>query len=235
MRNLKGTYVHRGDAARRRARLRRAGLAIGFFGAMALLIESRSTQVALADGVPQSSAFSFGRNSEEIRQLRSELDAARGELDIANALVQRAELIFRYSSEYRIAANMAEVIHDVAVSEGIDPDLAFRLVRVESNFNPRAVSPVGALGLAQLMPATARYFKPGVTREELFDPATNVRIGLRYLRALLNENQGDLRTALLVYNRGPVAVRKAIREGMDPANGYETLVTRGYVGNGLLE
>lgn len=235
MRNLKGTYVHRGDVARRRARLRRGALAIGFFGALALLIESRSTEEALADGVPQASSFSFGRNSDEIRELRSELDAARGELDIANALVQRSELIFRYSSEYRIAADIAEIIHDVSVSEGIDPELTFRLVRVESNFNPRAVSPVGALGLAQLMPATARYFKPGVTRDELFDPATNVRIGLRYLRSLIKENNGDLRTALLVYNRGPVAVRRAIREGVDPANGYETIVTRGYAGNGLLD
>jgi len=108
-------------------------------------------------------------------------------------------------------------------------------VQVESRFNPRAGSPAGAVGLTQLMPATAREFHPGITREALLDPATNLRIGFRYLRALIREQKGDLRLALLVYNRGPVAVGQDLARGVDPTNGYEKVVMRGYRGRGVLD
>jgi soluble lytic murein transglycosylase-like protein len=63
----------------------------------------------------------------------------------------------------------------------------------------------------------------------------NLRIGFKYLRALIRDYKGDLKLALLVYNRGPVAVERALAMGRNPANGYETIVTRGYRGNGTLE
>ena len=113
---------------------------------------------------------------------------------------------------------------------GIEPELGFRLVRVESVFDPRAVSSAGALGLTQLMPGTARLFEPNVTRAQLLTPDVNLRIGFRYLRGL-----GDLKLALLVYNRGPIAVDRALSLGQSPSNGYESIVTKGYRGNGTLE
>lgn len=171
----------------------------------------------------------------EARRLYDELAEAKGQLALANAQLERAKLVMRYSTEYRVAADLAESIFDIALAEGIDPGLAFRLVRVESNFNERATSPVGAVGLAQVMVGTARYFDADITREKLYDRETNLRIGFRYLRALIDQHKGDVRTALLVYNRGPVAVRSSLAAGLDPANGYEKAVLRGYKGNGRLD
>lgn len=143
--------------------------------------------------------------------------------------------ILAFSSQYRIKTDLSRRIYDAAVTAGIEPELAFRLIRVESVFNPRAASPAGAVGLTQLMPATARIFEPEVTRDELFDPDVNLRIGFRYLRTLIRQYKGDLKLALLVYNRGPTAVHAALAMGLSPANGYETIITRGYRGRGTLD
>lgn len=143
--------------------------------------------------------------------------------------------IYTFSTQYGIKTDLARRIYDAAVTAGIEPELGFRLVRVESVFDPRAVSPVGALGLTQLMLGTAREFEPNVTREQLLTPDVNLRIGFRYLRALIREYKGDLKLALLVYNRGPAAVGRALAMGQSPANGYESIVTKGYRGRGTLE
>ena len=143
--------------------------------------------------------------------------------------------VFTYARRYRITMELAGLIHDIALEEKIEPELAFRLVRLESRFDPNVVSHAGAIGLTQLMPGTARAFQPGVTAEELTDPATNLRIGFRYLRGLVREYRGDLRLALLVYNRGPTAVHAALAMGEDPANGYDRALMRGYRGRGVID
>ena len=149
--------------------------------------------------------------------------------------LSRWHRIYTYSAKYRIKPDLARRIYDAATTAGIEPELAFRLVRVESVFNPRAVSPAGAVGLTQLMLGTAREYEPNVTREQLLDPDVNLRIGLKYLRGLIRDYKGDLKLALLVYNRGPVAVQKSISMGRSPANGYESRITKGYRGRGVLE
>jgi soluble lytic murein transglycosylase-like protein len=149
--------------------------------------------------------------------------------------LNRWHSIYSFSSRYRIKPDLARRIYDAAVTAGIEPELGFRLVRVESVFDPQAESPVGALGLTQLMPSTARVFEPHVTREQLLTPDVNLRIGFRYLRGLIREYDGDLKLALLVYNRGPAAVGRAMAMGKSPANGYETIVTKGYRGRGTLD
>jgi soluble lytic murein transglycosylase-like protein len=149
--------------------------------------------------------------------------------------LSRWHRIYTLSAKYRVKPDLARRIYDAAITAGIEPELAFRLVRVESVFNPRAVSPAGALGLTQLMLGTAREYEPGVTRAQLLDPDVNLRIGLKYLRGLIRDYKGDLKLALLVYNRGPVAVQKSLSMGRNPANGYESLITKGYRGRGVLE
>lgn len=144
-------------------------------------------------------------------------------------------LIYRLSSQYRVKPELARRIHDAAVAEGIEPELGFRLVRVESRFQADAVSPAGALGLTQIMLSTARQFDRTLTRETLLDPDVNLRIGFRFLRRLIADYKGNLQIALLVYNRGPVAVQRALSQGLDPTNGYEHLVMRGYRGRGVLD
>jgi soluble lytic murein transglycosylase-like protein len=181
-----------------------------------------------------ASTFSFGLPGES-RRLRGELDAARGELQLAQAQLDRANQILAFSARFRIAADVAASVYDIALAEGIEPELAFRLVRVESQFNEKATSPVGAVGLTQLMPSTARYFQKGVTKNQLYDRETNLRLGFRYLRTLINDYDGNLKLALLVYNRGPAAVERARAAGIDPANGYDRMVAGGYRGSGVVD
>lgn len=149
--------------------------------------------------------------------------------------LDRWHRIYGYSAKYRIKPDLARRIYDAAITAGLEPELGFRLVRVESVFDTRAESPAGALGLTQLMLSTARFFEPNVTRAQLLTADVNLRIGFTYLRALIRENKGDLKLALLVYNRGPAAVGRALAMGKDPANGYEILVTKGYRGRGTLQ
>jgi soluble lytic murein transglycosylase-like protein len=150
--------------------------------------------------------------------------AARAALESARAAQARERLVDEYARRYGIDHGMSAAVLRAAEAEGVRADLAFRLVRVESAFRPRAVSPVGALGLTQLMPATAAELQPGVTREELFDRDTNLRLGFRYYRRLLRAYRGDEQAALHAYNRGPGTVNRIRRAGGDPANGYAKAV-----------
>lgn len=97
-----------------------------------------------------------------------------------------------------------DLIDEQASRSGVRRDLVRAVIQVESAFNPRALSNKGAMGLMQLMPATARQF--GV--RNAFDPAENVRGGVAYLRQLLDRYDGDERLALAAYNAGPSAVDK---------------------------
>jgi soluble lytic murein transglycosylase-like protein len=122
--------------------------------------------------------------------------------------IMRRREIARAIREFEIDRTLAAAIHDIAREEGIPPRIGFALVRVESEFDERAVSVVGARGLTQVMPATARYLDPGVRDADLYDRETNLRLGFRYLRMMLDRYNDDLRLALLAYNRGPGTVNR---------------------------
>ena len=99
-------------------------------------------------------------------------------------------------------ATYESLIHHHANGQGIRADLVRAVIQVESAFNPRAVSPKGAMGLMQLMPATAARL--GVL--DPFNPAENIRGGVRYLRILLDKYNDNEQLALAAYNAGPKAV-----------------------------
>jgi soluble lytic murein transglycosylase-like protein len=235
MRNLRGTYVHRGDAARKRRRIKQALFVTASIAVTVAVMESRKTatadaQPAVTGAEERNSFFSLGGS----RKLRQELESANGELSLVRTQYERAVKVMQYSNKYSITAGMAGKVFDASLREGIDPELAFRLVRLESEFNERAVSKVGAVGLTQLMPSTARQLEKGVTRDQLFNGDTNLRVGFKYLRSLLDIYKGDVHLALLAYNRGEDAVSNDLRAGIDPGNGYDRSVMRGYKGKGLM-
>lgn len=234
MRNLRGTYVHRGDAARRRRRIQQSVFAVGAIVATIVVVKGRKTTPANAEPVvteSRSSFFSLG----DSRKLRDELESAKGELNVVKAQYERADKIIQFSTKYRIDAGLAGKVFDASLREGLDPDLAFRLVNGESQFNQHAISKVGAVGLTQLMPSTARLYDKHVDREQLFNPETNLRVGFRYLRTLMDMYKGNVRLALLAYNRGEDAVTRDVRAGVNPGNGYDRYIAKGYKGNGFMQ
>src|SRR5690242_12575121 len=108
----------------RRVRLRRVLVASSAVGVSVLALAARRSQPSTA-------------------QLRDELESVKGELNLARAQVERANSIIRSSTAYSVTADVARSIFDASLREGIDPELAFRLVRLESDFNAHAVSTAG--------------------------------------------------------------------------------------------
>jgi soluble lytic murein transglycosylase-like protein len=137
---------------------------------------------------------------------------------------QSIERALERFSAYPINRELAEAIYDAAVEQEIDPEIAFGLVRAESGFRNHATSVVGAIGITQLMPRTARWMQPGVSNQALRDPRTNAEIGFRYLRYLMDKYDQDENLALLAYNRGPGTVDRLLRRGGNPDNGYAAFV-----------
>jgi hypothetical protein len=104
----------------------------------------------------------------------------------------------------RSTANLTDVVNQASGRYRLDPDLVSSVIKAESGFNVRAVSPKGAQGLMQLMPETATQL--GVPNP--FDPQANVEGGTRYLRELLEKYNFDLVKALAAYNAGPQKVER---------------------------
>ena len=138
---------------------------------------------------------------------------ANGTLVLSDRSIDRPTAVYevegapKYVSTTPVESTSARERYEPYVQEhsnrqSLRPELVRAVIQVESGYNPRALSPKGAMGLMQLMPETARML--GVQRP--YDPEQNIRGGTRYLRLLLDKYQGNEELALAAYNAGSGAV-----------------------------
>lgn len=143
--------------------------------------------------------------------------------------------LFRYLSQHPNLKKYEKLLNDAANEFNLDPALLKAVMAAESGFNPNAVSPKGAVGLMQVMPATAERFglqadRKKTVAQKLTDPRTNIRIGARYLRVLRDMYPNQQHLVLASYNAGEGAVQKyndAIPPFAETRN-YVKLVTQFY-------
>ena len=129
-----------------------------------------------------------------------------------------------------------EYIHEIKkIEKDVDPIIILSLIRQESAFNPQAISRVGARGLMQLMPSTAKSMEKKVKNFQLKNPQLNLRLGIRYFKKLLHKYNGNLIYTLAAYNAGESRIenwKKKIFNSEDPLSTIESIPfkeTRNYV------
>jgi soluble lytic murein transglycosylase-like protein len=194
-------------------RFRQPLIGLGLAG-MALPMVQASTRTAEPADIDPADPDSAGRSAGDTEEnLTARIAETREE-------TERRKQVDEAVAKYDISRDLAEDIFDIAREQEIEPKLAYGLVRTESTFDERAVSHVGARGLTQVMPRTAAWLVPGTRTEDLYDRQTNLRLGFRYLDQMIDKYRGDVRLALLAYNRGPGTVDKVLKRGGNPDNGY---------------
>jgi soluble lytic murein transglycosylase-like protein len=127
---------------------------------------------------------------------------------------------------------VAQTVVAEARRHALEPSLVLAVMHVESRFYNFAVSPVGAMGLMQVMPDTgaelaARMGIRWLGPQTLFDPTTNIRLGVAYLREL-SDRYGNVKIALAAYNWGPGRIDRRLRMGTELPAEYPTLVLEAY-------
>ncbi|HLA26412.1 MAG TPA: lytic transglycosylase domain-containing protein [Syntrophales bacterium] len=132
--------------------------------------------------------------------------------------------IFQKNDVVSPAADLEGIIKDASKTFGVDDDLIRSIIKAESNYNIRSTSPKGAMGLMQLMPATAREL--GVKNP--YDPEENIMSGTRYFKGLLDRYRGDRNLALAAYNWGMGNVEKNPEKMPRETSDYISRVSRYY-------
>jgi soluble lytic murein transglycosylase-like protein len=207
-------------------RFRRPLIGLGLAGMALPMVRATSAEQAAADepddgqdtGLPETATVGSDADAED--QLAERVAASRADQ-------AREQQVTTAVEQHSISRDLAEDIYDAAREANIEPRLAYGLVKTESMFDERAVSPVGARGLTQVMPRTAAWLVPGTRTQDLYDRQTNLRLGFTYLDQMITKYKGDVRLALLAYNRGPGTVDRVLKRGGNPDNGYADKVLRG--------
>lgn len=216
------------ELRRRVGRVRQQVIAVGLGVALvvpgaAMLVQGESASAEVTDG-GSSASESLASQVAAAKASEGEVASAWRAKAMERALEPVAD---RFARQYGIPRSLAREITVAAQEFGIEPRVAFGLVRTESSFRRTVVSHAGAVGYTQVLPSTARWIAPGTTRADLFDTRTNLRVGFKYLRYLIDKYNGNVRLALTAYNRGPGTVDRLLRQGRNPENGYASKVLRG--------
>ena len=136
-----------------------------------------------------------------------------------------SDLEIEFAEHHSVPATpYGELIYAASRRPAITPRLNAAMVRMESAWDPRAVSLTGATGLLQLLPSTAHRF--GVSQDEIFDPVRNLAAGVRYVRWLNDRFNGDLALILAGYNAGEAAVERY--QGVPPYKETRDYIRRVY-------
>ena len=154
------------------------------------------------------------------RTVRLELPGGSVEVAAEDVVAVEPEDSFPAPSAPTLPVPYAELIRAAAQKHGVNQELIASVIAVESNFNPRAVSPKLARGLMQLLPEIAARFAVA----DVFDPGQNIEAGTRYLKELLARYNQDLALALAAYNAGPDRVEQY--RGVPPFAETRTYVRR---------
>lgn len=206
------------------------GLVAGGIAAAALSIHSRLDTLDRRTEAHSTSAERQAQNlatlSDQARGLQTNL------VDLRQAVSSHAReeslflkmLILKPSLDQQLARRIAVTVQSECLLFGQDPNLVLAIMSVESDFNPRATSNQGAVGLMQVMP---HWKKVLGLQSELTEPEISIRAGIQILGFYLQMYR-DLDMALTAYNRGPGPVDGALIRGTNPANGYAARVLATY-------
>ncbi|MFA5182736.1 MAG: lytic transglycosylase domain-containing protein [Syntrophales bacterium] len=143
-----------------------------------------------------------------------------------NIVASKNEHVKINAGQVKTSSSLDDIIQQAATQYGVDKDLIHSVIKMESNYNPAATSPKGAMGLMQLMPGTAK----DLDVHRPYDPEENIKGGTRYLKGLLDRYHGDVSLTLAAYNWGMGNVEKRLEKMPLETKNYVTRVMQYYQG-----